>query len=249
MDALAWDALGLVAGAALAAGFVSGFAGFGTALVAAGLWLHVLPAAVVPPLVAICAAAGQVVGFLHVRRVFRWDCAWPYLAGAALGVPLGVMALDRASPEVLRTVVGAFLVLYTLAQLGRLVRPRIGSWGGRKADGLIGLGGGILGGFAGLSGPLPLIWLQLRGGPAATQRATYQPFNLAVLSAASLGMAIAGRIDGEVLGFLALCLPATILGAWVGAKCYRLAGEAVFRAVVLALLGVSGAALLIRALA
>jgi len=248
VDSLTWDALGLVVGVALVAGFVSGFAGFGTALVAAGLWLHVLPAPVVPPLVAVCAAAGQVVGFLHVRRVFRWDRVWPYLAGAALGVPLGVMALERASSGALRTVVGAFLVIYAGAQLSGLVRARIGPWGGRKADGLIGLGGGILGGFAGLSGPLPLVWLQLRGGPSEAQRATYQPFNLVVLIAASVGMAIAGRIDGTVLAFLALCLPATLIGAWVGARCYRLVDEATFRRVVLGLLSVSGAVLLIRAI-
>jgi uncharacterized protein len=246
METLTWDALGLVVGVALVAGFVTGFAGFGTALVAAGLWLHVLPAAVVPPLVAVCAAAGQMVGVVHVRRVFRWDRAWPYLAGAAFGVPLGVMALDRVSPEILLIVVGVFLILYTLAQVTGLGRLRIGSWGGRKADGLVGLGGGALGGFAGLSGPLPLIWLQLRGGSSEAQRATYQPFNLVVLTAASLGMAIAGRIDGQVLVFLALCLPATVAGAWLGVRSYRLVDEAMFRAVVLGLLCVSGIALLIR---
>jgi hypothetical protein len=34
---------------ALVAGFTTGLAGFGTALVASGFWLHALPAAVVPP--------------------------------------------------------------------------------------------------------------------------------------------------------------------------------------------------------
>ncbi len=246
MEALTWEAMGLVVGVASVAGFVSGFAGFGTALVAAGLWLNVLPAAVVPPLVAVCAAAAQAIGVLHVRRAFRWDRAWPYLAGAALGVPLGVMALDLASPKVLLLVVGVFLILYCLVQVTGLGRWRVGPWGGRKADSLVGLGGGVLGGFAGLSGPLPLIWLQLRGGASEVQRATYQPFNLVVLTAASLGMAMAGRIDGEVLVFLALCLPATVLGAWAGARSYRLVDEAMFRAVVLGLLGVSGLALLIR---
>ena len=34
---------------ALLAGFTTGFAGFGTGLVAAGLWFHALPAEMVPP--------------------------------------------------------------------------------------------------------------------------------------------------------------------------------------------------------
>ena len=37
---------------ALLAGFTTGFAGFGTGLVAAGLWFHALPTEMVPPLVA-----------------------------------------------------------------------------------------------------------------------------------------------------------------------------------------------------
>jgi len=45
--------LALVMVAALVAGFTTGFAGFGTGLVASGLWLQALPAALVPPLVAL----------------------------------------------------------------------------------------------------------------------------------------------------------------------------------------------------
>ena len=247
-ESLGWDALATVLAAAVMAGFVTGFAGFGTALVAAGLLLHVLPAAIVPPLVCIASVAGQAVGLATVRRSFRWDRAWPYLAGAVPGLPLGLLALERASPDHLRAAVGGFLVLYATAQLTGLAKLRVGAWGGRPADGVVGFGGGALGGFAGLSGPLPLIWLQLRGlGPDA-QRAAYQPFNLLVLSAAAGGMALAGRVDADVLTMVAVCLPGTLLGAWLGARSYRLVDEATFRLVVLALLLVSGTILIGRGL-
>ena len=42
---------------ALAGGFVSGLAGFGTALMALGIWLYVLPPAVAVPLVLICSVS------------------------------------------------------------------------------------------------------------------------------------------------------------------------------------------------
>ena len=247
-ETLDWTALATVLATALMAGFVTGFAGFGTALVAAGLWLHVLPAAVVPPLVCIASVAGQAIGLATVRRAFRWDRAWPFLAGALPGIPLGVLALERASPELLRAAVGGFLVVYAAAQLTGLARLRIGAWGGRPADGAVGFGGGLLGGFAGLSGPLPLIWLQLRGGTADEQRATYQPFNLLVLSTAAAAMALAGRVDGAVLTMVAVCLPGTLAGAWLGARSYRLVDEATFRLVVLGLLLVSGTVLIGRGL-
>ena len=40
------------------------------------------------------------------------------------------------------------------------------------------LAGGVLGGFAGLSGVLPTIWSGLRAWPKARQRGTYQPYVL-----------------------------------------------------------------------
>jgi uncharacterized protein len=228
---------------ALLAGFTQGFAGFGTALVASGLWFHVLPAAMVPPLVAMASVSGQLVGIATVRQAFDLRRCAPYLIGAVVGVPLGVAALSAASPAALKTAVGIFLFAYAAAQLSGFGRLSIGAWGGRPADGAVGLGGGILGGFSGLSGPLPLIWLQLRGGSGESQRAVYQPFNLIVLALAAAGMAVAGRIDVAVMTLKAICLPITALGAWLGAHAYRGIGEAAFRRVVLLLLLVSGALL------
>lgn len=248
IESLGWEALGLSLFGALAAGFTTGFAGFGTGLVAAGFWLHALPAAAVPPLVAIASVAGQLVGVVTLRRAVSWGRAWPFLLGGFIGLPFGVLALEQASPGLLRAVVGGFLIAYAVSQLSGLVRRRIGSWGGKPADGLVGLGGGLLGGFAGLSGPLPLVWLQLRGLPSEQQRATYQPFNLLILSAATIGMALAGHVDRQVLTIAGLCLPATIIGAAIGARAYRRVDEATFRLVVLVLLLLSGLVLIGRTL-
>ena len=44
---------------ALAGGFVSGLAGFGTALMALGIWLYALPPALAVPLVLICSVVAQ----------------------------------------------------------------------------------------------------------------------------------------------------------------------------------------------
>src|SRR5260370_23166257 len=44
---------------ALAGGFVSGLAGFGTALMTLGIWLYVLPPAVAVPLVLTCSIVAQ----------------------------------------------------------------------------------------------------------------------------------------------------------------------------------------------
>src|SRR3546814_14316353 len=68
---------------ALAAGFVTGFAGFGTGLVASGFWFHVLPAAFVPPMVVMASVAAQLVGLAGVRPTVDWAPTAPYPLGRA----------------------------------------------------------------------------------------------------------------------------------------------------------------------
>ena len=232
---------------ALLAGFTTGFAGFGTGLVASGLWFHALPAAMVPPLVALASVIGQLVGVIMARRHFTLKRAMPLLAGGVIGVPFGVAALSLVPAAVLRSSIGLFLVGYALFQLGGRARLHVGTWGGRKADAVVGLGGGFLGGFAGLSAPLPVIWLQLRGLPAGEQRAVYQPFNLLILALASLGMAASGQIDARLMLVAAAALPVTLGGAWIGARVYRRFSEESFRRIVLALLLASGLILVAQA--
>jgi uncharacterized membrane protein YfcA len=186
------------------------------------------------------SVAAQFVSLAGLRPRFDWPAAAPYLAGGILGVPLGVWTLTQASPETLKLCIGVFLVLYAVSQLSGLTRLSIGAWGGRSADAAVGFCGGALGGFAGLSGPLPLIWLQLRGGASLGQRAVYQPFNLLVLILATAGMATAGKIDLPILQALVIAIPATVLGSWLGTRVYSRASEATVRKVVLVLLLVSG---------
>ncbi len=235
-----------VAGA-LVAGFTTGFAGFGTGVVASGLWFHVLPAAMVPPLVALASVAGQAVGLVTVRITFDRKRTLPFLMGGAVGIPFGLAALAAVSPFWLKTAAGAFLVAYSAYQLLVRRRSEIGGWGGRWADGMVGIGSGFLGGFAGLSAPLLVMWLQLRGGAVDSQRAIYQPFNLIVLALASAGMVIDGQITAPVWWIALFCLPATLAGAWIGARLYGAVSPSTFQRLVLILLLASGGVLLAHA--
>ena len=74
---LDFPTLVIVIAGALLAGFTTGFAGFGTGLVASGIWFHALPAAMVPPLVALASVAAQMVGLVTVRKAFDWPRARP----------------------------------------------------------------------------------------------------------------------------------------------------------------------------
>src|SRR5947199_8632463 len=98
-------------------------------------------------------------------------------------------------------------------------------FGGKLADGAIGFAGGILGGLAGLSGPLPILWASVRGWDKDERRGIFQTFNWTVLSASLCLQAATGFVSSRVLGLALLALPATILGAWLGARAYRVLSD------------------------
>src|SRR4051794_41965708 len=70
---------------ALAGGFVSGLAGFGTALMALGIWLYVLPPSLAVPLVLICSVSSQISTLPTMWRVLDFKLAVPFVIGGVAG--------------------------------------------------------------------------------------------------------------------------------------------------------------------
>src|SRR5258708_8954665 len=92
MAVTAWALLVL---GALAGGFVSGLAGFGTALMTLGIWLYVLPPSAAVPLVLICSVVGQSWTLPSMWRSFDFTLVWPFLIGGLSGVPIGTLCWSR----------------------------------------------------------------------------------------------------------------------------------------------------------
>src|SRR3954471_3146136 len=224
---------------ALAGGFVSGLAGFGTALMALGIWLWVLPPQVAVPLVLICSVIAQLSTLRSIWKSIDFTLVWPFVIGGLIGVPLGTRLIAHADPNVFKLTVGIFLLIFpTLLYFQR--NDMAIAFGGRAADGAVGFAGGILGGLAGLSGPLPILWASIRGWSKQERRGIFQIFNGTVL-AASLAMQIAtGFVKVEVYWLALIAFPATIIGAWLGARIYHALSDRHFGDIVLGLLFLSG---------
>jgi uncharacterized protein len=228
---------------ALAGGFVSGLAGFGTGLVALGIWLYVLPPSVAVPVVLICSIVAQSSTLHAFRHVIDLKLVWPFLVGGLAGVPLGTVLVAYADPGIFKLSVGVLLLVFPTALYFNRNNPIALSFGGRVADAAIGFAGGILGGLSGLSGPLPTLWASVRGWDKDERRGVFQTFNWTVLTAALCLQAGTGFITREVLWLALLALPATISGAWLGARTYHALSDRNFRDVVLGLLFLSGVGL------
>jgi uncharacterized protein len=228
----------LLAGA-LAGGFVSGLTGFGTALMALGIWLYAVPASIAVPLVLICSVAAQLSTLPAMWKLLDFRLAWPFVAGGLIGMPIGTLLVARADPQIFKLSVGVMLLVFPAALY--FMRSNLAwSFGGRLADGAIGFAGGILGGLAGLSGPLPILWASVRGWSKDQRRGVFQIFNGVVLGAALAMQMLSGFVANEVFRLALLVLPGTFLGAWLGTRTYRALSDRNFYDLVLGLLFVSG---------
>ena len=234
-------AYALLFAGALAGGFVSGLAGFGTALMALGLWLYVLPPAMAVTLVLICSVVAQTATLPSMWKSFDLSLVWPFVVGGLLGVPIGTLLIAHADPRVFKLTIGVFLLVFPVALY--FSAPMAFTFGGKVADAAVGFAGGILGGLAGLSGPLPILWASVRGWGKDERRGIFQTFNWTVLFVALCLQAASGRVETEVLWFAALSLPGTVIGTWLGARLYHALDDRNFRDVVLGLLFLSGAIL------
>jgi hypothetical protein len=236
-------AIVLLFSGALAGGFVSGLAGFGTALMALAIWLYVFPPSTAVPLVLICSIVAQTSTLPSVWRSIDFKLVWPFVIGGLAGVPLGTLLIAHANPVAFKFGFGVLLLVFPTALYFNRA-PIALHFGGRAADSMIGFAGGILGGLAGLSGPIPILWASVRGWGKDERRGLFQTFNWSVLSASLCLQAGTGLVTSEVLRLALFALPATIAGAWLGARTYHALSDRNFRDVVLGLLFLSGIALL-----
>ena len=148
--------------ATFAGALISGVTGFAFGLVVTSVWLHILSPIQTATLI---IAFGLIVlgyAFIRLRHALDWRRLWPFIIGAAFGVPAGVAVLGWANPAHVRAGTGVFLILYSLYALLRPALKPV-THGGAAADAAVGFLNGVLAGITGLAGILVTIWCGLRG--------------------------------------------------------------------------------------
>ena len=224
---------------AAAAGFAQGVSGFAFSLVALSIWAWAVEPQMAAPMSVFGALVGQLVALPWVWRGFELRRLLPLVIGGLVGVPLGVALLQWLDPTLFKFALGVFLLLYCPLML---VLPADYSWrhGGRAADGAAGFAGGVLGGLAGISGPIPTLWTTLRGWDKDTQRGVLQAFNIAMHVMTLTAYALTGSVTGETLVMFAWITPALAIPAVLGVLLFRRLATRTFRRLILVLLLVSG---------
>jgi uncharacterized membrane protein YfcA len=230
--------------ATFAGALVAGLSGFAFGLVAASIWLYILTPLQTATLIIAFGLIVQGYSVWKLRHALDWKKLWPFIAGAALGVPVGVSILTWANPVHVRIGVGGFLVLYSLYALFRPAMALVKA-GGAAADATVGFLNGVLGGITGLAGILVTIWCGLRGWPKDVQRTVFQPVAVAIFLMSALWIGGRGAITADIVKLFLIGLPALFAGTWLGLKLFGRLNEAAFRKVVLVLLLASGVVLMV----
>jgi uncharacterized membrane protein YfcA len=242
MEHPVWTALAI-----LAASSVSSVAGFAFPAICGAILFHLSDDPVrVVQIMMLCGAAGQSLMVWALRRNIPWRTLAVFLAGAAFGLPLGVMVLLHTRHAVYAQVIGIALVLYALLMLPR--RPLVVRRHSALLDALFGFLSGVTGGAAALPGMFVTLWCGFKGWPKEQQRALYQPFILIMqLSAIALmtvpGVAPQGRPAFDFGGIA--YVPVMFLGTTLGLAFFRQLNDRQFALVVNLLMAVSGLALLV----
>jgi len=229
--------------ATFAGAFIAGLSGFAFGLVAASLWLYILTPVQSATLIVAFGLLVQGYSVWKLRGALDWPKLWPFIAGAAIGVPAGVMLLTWSDPRSVRIAVGIILILYSVYAF---FRPALKfSGGGRASDAAVGFLNGVLGGLTGLAGILVTSWCNLRGWPKDVQRAVFQPVAVAIFLMSALWLGLKGTVTAGTAKFFVMGLPCLLGGTWLGLKLFGRIDEETFRKIVLALLFVLGVTLML----
>lgn len=224
-------------------GLITGLAGFGTGLVAMPFWLFVMTPPIAAQVSAACGALGQAQTIRTVWPSLRWRNVGHFIVAGLIGVPVGAVLLPLIPDREFKLGVGLFLVIFCIYLV--VTSGRILLWRRRPAaDIAIGFGGGVMGGIAGLSGPLPTAWAMLHDWPRDEKRALFQSFNLTMLTFMLFANFVVGNSSWEVVRAVAIAFPGTFVGAKIGVALYRRMNVRGFDRLIAGLLTISGLVLI-----
>ena len=231
----------LLHAASAIAAFFQSVTGIGFGMIAGPFILMVLddPAAVI--ISTLMSWLIALVLFPLTRHGVNWALTLRLLAGAVLGVPVGLLLLSLADIQMLK--LGAGLAIALLTALLLFGAPGTDK-PGLPGDLLFGGLGGLFGGALAMPGPPAAIRASALGHPKTTVRASMMGFFVGIWPIVFTGQWIAIGISSETLWNALSLVPATLAGLAVGHYAASRVSEAFFRRVVIVLLFATAASLL-----
>jgi uncharacterized membrane protein YfcA len=236
--------------AALLAGFVQGFAGFGSVLVALPLLLTVLDVRAAVPLGSLIAVSINAVMVARLHGHIQRGAMKILMAGSIPGMAAGAWVLKDAPDALIKGILGG-VILLLVGQSA--VSPAASTPGQAPMSRLwavvAGFCSGTVGVCTGANGPPVIAWAARQPWRRDELRATLT-FYFLLTGLCIVGVqSVQGVVTRQVLTLFAWSLPPLLAGIKIGNACCGRADERTFRRAVLTLLGLIGATLVWQAAA
>jgi uncharacterized membrane protein YfcA len=226
---------------AMAALFVRGFTGFGSALIMTPLLLFFFDIKATVVATAIVEILGSFWVTVQARKDIDSSHLRMLLPVAFLGMLVGWLTLITVESGTLKRVFGTLTVLFAVRMIITLRRPRSNRKRWPSVIGyLAGAMSGLLGGLFGTAGPPIVVFLENQATAKAVLRATLLAYFLAVDVLRMIPYAFSKLITIQALEISAAMFPASLVGAYLGRKLQVRVSESVFRSVVGAVLLATG---------
>jgi uncharacterized membrane protein YfcA len=234
-------------------GLMSGLSGFGFSAVGAACLLFI-PPITEAPLLQTLSTGNQLLSVEQLRADMpkTWKAFWAgpgfCILGGIPGAFAGIWMLSHLPAKQLMTVFGSFLVLYCAYSLLKPAGAKVHGFDGPVTAAIVGFIGGAFGGFTAFPGAAVVVWTGLRELPKAANRAIVQPY---IIMSQIFSLILIAWLHPQYLShrywlLLLVTLPAVLPGTFGGVMLYRRISDVNFRRISFFLLGLSGAALLIR---
>lgn len=228
MDFSAYFFLGVI----FLAVFTQTLAGFGSGLVAMALLPPLIGLRVAAPVVALMSVMLETVLLIRHRDAINPRAVWRLIAGALIGIPLGIFFLRSVDERISLGVLGIIIVAYTLYALGNFHVPHFAA----RWSYFFGFIAGLFGGAYNSSGPPVVIYGNSQHWQPREFKGNLQSFFILNSALTALLHALTGNVTPVVLRDYALSLPLILLGLVAGFVLERWLSPARFRQMVLLLL-------------
>lgn len=225
------------------ASFIRSAFGFGEALIAVPLLAFAMPVETAAPIAALVSITVAAVAIAQDWRHIHLRSAGRLFLATAVGTPLGLWALHALDEHLVKLVLGAVVMAFSLFAL---MRRRQAALHDDRHAWIFGFGAGVLGGAYGMNGPPLVVYGALRGWSPQHFRATLQGYFLPASLMTMAGYGLTGLWTPSVTRDYLLALPAVLVATLLGRMLNkRLSGQAFVRCLY-AGLALIGAMLLVQ---
>ncbi|WP_343227447.1 sulfite exporter TauE/SafE family protein [Rhodanobacter sp. DHB23] len=225
------------------ASFIRSAFGFGEALIAVPLLAFAMPVEEAAPIAALVSVTVAIVAIAQDWRHIHFRSAGRLFLATAAGAPLGLWALHALDGHLVKMVLGAVVMAFSLFALMR--RPQATLHDDRHAW-IFGFGAGVLGGAYGMNGPPLAVYGALRGWSPRHFRATLQGYFLPASLVTMAGYGLTGLWTPGVTRDYLLALPLVLVATLLGRMLNRRLGGPAFVRCLYAGLVLVGALLLLQ---